>query len=132
MTPRKKRSRYRETASRIAQEQGLELDEKDWEAVWTLLDLYGEESYVYAIVDEEASAVKFGKSVNPGQRLKALQTANGRPLALWAYCTEGKAFNERAIHKRMSQYRISGEWFHLNEETRNLIDRMQAVAFCES
>jgi hypothetical protein len=132
MVPRKKRSRYREAAKKIAEKQGLELDANQWENVWALLDLYEEPSYVYAIVDQDASIVKFGKSKAPGQRLRSLQTANGKRLELWAYCEEGKGFNEREIHKQMKAHRIAGEWFRLNDQTRNLIDRIKTVAFCES
>lgn len=132
MTPRKKRLRYREAAKKIAQEQGIELDANQWESVWMLLDMYGEQTYVYAIVDTEASLVKFGKSTAPGQRLKALQTANGKKLELWAYCLEGGRFTESSIHKMLSKHRVGGEWFRLNEHTQNMIDRIKTVAFCES
>jgi len=123
---RKRRSRYIGVARDIAQTQGIPFDATDWDLIWSLIEKHGEPSYVYAIVDKEASLVKFGRSVNPGQRLKSLQTANGKKLQLWAFCKESGDITEKALHQELSACRMGGEWFKLNVVTGRMIDRMRS------
>jgi hypothetical protein len=125
MTPRKKRSRYREAARKHAAWEGTEFDENDWDRIWELLDRYGEPTYLYAIVDYESRLVKIGKSKSPGSRLKALKTGNGSDLKIWAYCEERPFFTERELHARLADFRVSGEWFHLVPAVQTVIDEMR-------
>src|SRR4051812_14349367 len=109
----KKRERYRLRARRIADEQGLRFDPDDWPVIWGLIEKHGEPDYLYAIVDRQKELVKFGKSKNPGQRLRAIKTGNPADLELWAHCIHEIPFTEREVHKRLAKLRIDGEWFSL-------------------
>jgi len=72
---------------------------------------------VYAITDGH-SHHKIGKAVNFANRLKQLQTGNGRKLALVAYVrvnTEHVAFTiESAAKKWLAEFQAVGEWFECN------------------
>ena len=135
MTPRRKRQRYRQAARELATKFGLEFKD-DWETVWDILDKYEEPTYVYAIVDKQSRLVKFGRSRAPGQRLRALQTANGKALELWAYCEEqGDELREAWIHGELYHSRVHGEWFRLDEPAHRWITRIRehsAIVFTSS
>ena len=73
--------------------------------------------YLYAISDGQS--LKVGFSVNPGARLKDMQTANPRPLVIaWkTYCaSESKeaAYQEKKLHRYLIKYSIRGEWFSMD------------------
>lgn len=125
---RKRRSRYIGVAAGIAKRLGLAFDSTDWPAIWELIEAHGEPTYVYAIVDSEAGLVKFGRSVNPGQRLSSLQTANGNRLKLWAFCKEQGELTEKSIHVALHQHRVGGEWFKLCVATGDTIDKIRSTA----
>lgn len=132
MTPHKKRSRYLEVAKKLAAKHGLDFDPNDWPRIWALLDQFDEPVFLYAIVDVKNGFVKFGKSVNPGARRKQLQTSHGHVLELWAFCEQGGALSEWAVHKEMARHRIGGEWFSLNADTRDVIGKIQMRAFLDN
>jgi hypothetical protein len=50
-------------------------------------------------------------------RLAGLQTGSALKLTLLGQI-EGGPDVEKALHVQLSKHRVSGEWFHLNEETR--------------
>lgn len=131
-TPRKKRRRYKIEAIEIARRSGLALDTSNWEQIWDLLDAQsGPEqktarpTYLYAVVDITARAVKLGKSKQLNKRLRALQTSNPHELKLWAYCRHESPFTEEEAHEKFKDFHMSGEWFRLTEQTREFINAMR-------
>ncbi len=115
----------------IAEKLKLKVNLSDWFEIWRLLDIYDVEKrprYLYAIVDNSTRVVKFGRSHNPSSRLKALKIGNAADLKLCAFCLEREDFNELMIHQQLDEFRVSGEWFHLNEHTQSVIDRIRLVA----
>lgn len=127
MTPHKKRQRYKKSADEIADRLGIPKPET-WEEVWRILNENEETTYVYAIVNQEARKVKFGKSVSPGARLRSLQTASGHELKLVCYCKETHDLNEELLHLECGHDRVIGEWFRLTDRTRYWIDQIKERA----
>jgi hypothetical protein len=80
-------------------------------------------NYVYFIADLEKDVVKIGVSKNPKSRLKQLQTSNSNRLALLGYIYGEKA-EEQYLHCLFGKYKLSGEWFILNDE---IIDYLNSV-----
>lgn len=76
-------------------------------------------SYVYLITD--GGLTKVGLSDNPKSRLEALQIANAQKLQLRHVftCHDRASANwlESLIHKRYSQFKVSGEWFNVSADT---------------
>lgn len=132
MTPRKKRLRYKASAIRLAKIYDLELNPDSWEEIWALLDEYEEPTFLYAISDKTAAAIKFGRSVNPGQRLKALKTGNPS-VELLAFCPSESPLTEKEVHSRLRESHVYGEWFSESEEARAVVQEMwRAAALWES
>ena len=125
---RKKRARYKTNAAKLASEHGIRLDLNDWDQIWSVLDLYEEPCYLYAIGDRNVGLVKFGKSKTPGQRLKMLNTGNGSALVLWAYCRHESPFTEKEVHKALAKHRVHGEWFSLCEEVQSMVNAIKNKA----
>jgi hypothetical protein len=68
--------------------------------------------YVYMIVDEINKVCKIGKSVNPDERIKSLQTSYPHKLTLKQKVkTNNMDVLERHIHKKYKEYKLQGEWF---------------------
>jgi len=65
---------------------------------------------VYFIRDDASHRIKIGTSINPFDRLRALQTGSSARLRLMAIC-EGGRKGEREFHERFDRYRLTGEWF---------------------
>ena len=83
---------------------------------------------VYLITDND-SLFKIGRSVNTENRLKSLQTSNGRKLTILyeVECKHGTKV-ESIMHRRYSSKRINGEWFQLsNEECNNFINDVKSI-----
>lgn len=77
---------------------------------------YGDD--LYFITDGEY--VKIGRANNVYKRLAQLQTGN--PKALWVLAViKDKGMNESWVHKTLSQYRVSNEWYILNENVKSFI-----------
>jgi hypothetical protein len=71
--------------------------------------------YVYFIQGETGGPVKIGYSDDVSKRLKGLQT--GHPdnlIILFAY--PGSQNDEKAIHERLNNHRLRGEWFRPDNE----------------
>jgi hypothetical protein len=116
---------------RIAPTLGIKLNPDNWEEIWALLDKHREQKkadFLYAIVNWNSRMVKFGRSVNPGQRLKALQTSHGSGLVLFGYCPHESPFTEREVHERLAAHRLRGEWFDLNADTQAVIQQVRTQA----
>ena len=71
--------------------------------------------YVYWLSDGEH--VKIGFSSYPAQRIRELQTGNGRPLSLVALEAAAPA-REGELHRFFSEKRRAGEWFLFDSEMR--------------
>jgi hypothetical protein len=70
--------------------------------------------HVYAIKNTVTGAIKLGISRDPQARLRQLQTGNDCRLELIATRPAVNRFaDERALHVKHADYRISGEWFDL-------------------
>lgn len=65
---------------------------------------------IYFVQMEHAQHIKIGIANNSGRRLRALQTANPEPLHILGTLA-GEAEDERELHRVLSAYRLSGEWF---------------------
>ena len=122
---RKKRIRYKQEAISIANSNGINLDHDNWEQIWKILEQYGRTEYLYAIADINNQLIKFGKSVNPGQRFKAVKTGNGNNLKLIAFCKHISPFTEKEVHKRLKKDRVVGEWFKWTIDANEVIQEMR-------
>jgi len=69
---------------------------------------------VYFITDGEF--IKIGKSENPIDRMKKMQTGNARELKMLATYQCYDEDLEGYIHKRFATYRFRGEWFFPSKE----------------
>jgi hypothetical protein len=65
--------------------------------------------------------VKIGFAEAVPKRLTELQLANPEPLVLIGQ-VPGGLDRETELHRLFAKWRHRGEWFHLNDETRNLIE----------
>lgn len=126
MIPRKKRTRYKLSAIRIAENLGIDLDPNNWEQIWSLLDTNDETVFFYALGDPDATILKFGKSVNPGFRLKQIKTGNPT-VKLIAFCPHESPLTERDVFSRLKKDRVGGEWFRITEETQQVVREMWAA-----
>jgi hypothetical protein len=79
-----------------------------------------EGSFIYIVTDSNPDAVKIGKTSNLSQRLSTLQTASSRPLQLLALLP-GDYDLENALHRRLAEVRLHGEWFQRTPEIEALI-----------
>ena len=73
---------------------------------------------VYFIYSEATDRIKIGKSWNPGQRLKELQTGAASKLKMLAVSME---ITEEELHERFALDREIGEWFRPSEDLINYI-----------
>lgn len=64
--------------------------------------------------------LKIGNSNDARRRARELQTACPEPLLLLAASCGGEV-EERALHSRLSSYRIAGEWFRCAPEVLSVI-----------
>jgi hypothetical protein len=69
-------------------------------------------SHLYIIQSDKTGDLKIGRSKNPQQRLKQLQTGAPHKLKLLVI-VENKGGLEKQLHRRLSKYknRKNGEWF---------------------
>ncbi len=110
MISRKKRARYIKNAYLISKQNNITIDLNDWNQVWDLLDKFDEPEYVYAIQDGNYN-IKIGRSVNPNQRMRELQTSHASKLLMLGYTLNKLPLEEKALHKRLKKDRLEGEWF---------------------
>lgn len=71
-------------------------------------------THVYVIRSSGSKLVKIGYAVNPGQRVRELQTGSPEKLAV-AWSIPGREQLERELHRRFAAHRKSGEWFDLTQ-----------------
>ena len=68
---------------------------------------------VYMMKDAHSGLYKIGKSVNPQNREKTLQSEKPS-ISMVFFCKETDDFNEKVLHLEYSSQRIRGEWFDLS------------------
>jgi len=68
--------------------------------------------HLYFIQSNEG-CIKIGRSIDPSERLKTLQTGNAHKLRL-LLVLEGKGYMEFILHEKLRRYRLTGEWFRLD------------------
>jgi hypothetical protein len=66
--------------------------------------------FVYLIQNKTTQNVKIGYSLNPCERLRALQTSNDCELTLLA-AKDGTISDEKLLHKKFKAYWVRNEWF---------------------
>lgn len=67
-------------------------------------------SYVYAIQAGSDGPIKIGRSLDVKKRRYALQISSPIPLSILCSFEESRC-SERALHRQLAEYRLSGEWF---------------------
>jgi hypothetical protein len=77
------------------------------------------EGFIYLV--RRRDEIKIGKTINLHQRLKQLESVFAIEGLVHYILTDDVARAERAIHKWMAPYRMSGEWFRLPPEKEELI-----------
>jgi Meiotically up-regulated gene 113 len=83
--------------------------------------------FVYVINRENSQEYKIGKSKDIGKRILQLKTANSENLILVkSVFSLNYGEIEKNLHKKYRHYRISGEWFLLDENV--LIDLMKTLS----
>lgn len=70
---------------------------------------------IYFVTARVVERVKIGFSKEPSFRFIKMRTDSPVPLLLERVC-EGDVADERALHDRFAEHRISGEWFRLCDE----------------
>lgn len=103
----------------------------DWEAVGKSLLKPDQEvnpdakqkngqSFAYFIESGMTGLIKIGRSVDPENRLKSLQTASPDKLTLLKVIPE-QVVSESELHERFAHLRRQGEWFEAAEEIQEFI-----------
>jgi hypothetical protein len=88
---------------------------------------------IYFIQAGNNGPIKIGFSRNPQNRLIALSEYSPFPLRMVAQI-EGTFGDEGKLHKRFSQYKIKGEWFHPSGELLEYVKTIpynQVVDICD-
>jgi len=82
---------------------------------------------IYFIGCQATDTVKIGfTSGSPIARLRRLQTGNAHDLALLTLIP-GTREMEKMLHHRLSEWRMSGEWFRIEGDVLKLIDNLQQL-----
>jgi hypothetical protein len=77
---------------------------------------------VYFIYSPESGHIKIGRSIDPGKRLKELQTGSSSELRLLAVTT---CYEERELHDYFANCRVQGEWFHATADLCGFIEGLR-------
>ena len=76
--------------------------------------------YVYVIQAGKNGPIKIGAATDPRRRLEQLQTGSADRLHL-VKVFDGGTELERELHRRLSKYRLHGEWFESSREVAKLL-----------
>ena len=86
------------------------------------------DQYVYFIQADENGPIKIGfTSGDPQRRLNQLQTAHPAALRLIG-AIKGTTAQERELHKRLSEWRLKGEWFEPHPSVMAVVQETLAGA----
>ena len=83
-----------------------------------------DDSFVYFI--SGGGLIKIGVTINPKQRLSALQIGSPLPLCLLAVMPGGPSL-EADLHKRFQGLRVHGEWFHPDSLLTDFIEQFGVI-----
>jgi hypothetical protein len=86
------------------------------------------DNYIYAILNKGDNVVKIGFSNDPYRRLGQIQTNTIHPLEL-LLTFKGDCTVEKAIHEKLKEYRISGEWFRYTPQLFSVLSDFMAIQF---
>lgn len=75
-------------------------------------DIPNTKCYLYLAICNDK--IKIGASINPEERIKQLQTGNPNEIKLLCYCEIDSIKNELALHKKLKNWSIKGEWYNIN------------------
>ncbi len=95
-----------------------------------------ENDYLYVMQERGTGHIKVGRTRNPEQRLKAVQTGNSHEVR-YLLTAEGYASREAFLHRYLSSYKVrkkgGSEWFHKEalEELPDDLYSLIAVAVLE-
>lgn len=81
------------------------------------------DSFVYIVAIGKLA--KIGYSTNIPQRLRSFATGTGESIRLLA-SFRGERADERRLHLALAEYRVRGEFFHLDHRLLNFIDFVRA------
>lgn len=73
-------------------------------------------SHLY-VMQSTSGLIKIGRSAEPKERLRALQTASGHKIALLLVLSD-RGDEEAVIHAKLAAHRGIGEWFADTHESR--------------
>lgn len=96
---------------------GLYLDERSLAA--------GSMTWLYAVHDSSARAIKIGIAKDVATRVSTLQTGNPNGLALLGACPASIGL-ERRFHEALRPWAVRGEWFAESDEVLYLVDLIRA------
>jgi hypothetical protein len=84
--------------------------------------------FVYLIKNEDNGYIKIGIGKNVEQRIKSLQTGSTAKLRI-IYKKEVQFASkiESLLHRRYENFRVHGEWFDINEELMEEIDKQISI-----
>lgn len=83
---------------------------------------------IYFIGNETENVLKVGRSKNPSERIKKLQIACPFKLEIFHILKTFDAVKlERKAHKKLQHLRLRGEWFILNQESKNIINEFVII-----
>lgn len=84
------------------------------------------QGYVYVIGNLLQKVCKIGFSENPKKRIKSIQT--GCPFVLNTLLLfEADKYTETRLHHKYAKYRISGEWFSIEGELKESIEKHMKI-----
>ena len=72
---------------------------------------------------QSLDTIKIGCTKNLNERIKGIQTSNPHGLVVIG-AIKGNSFEEKAIHKKLEKYRVTGEWFKNCNEVRSCIEKI--------
>lgn len=79
------------------------------------------EGWIYLIACRDPLSVKIGFTTkDPRARLKQLQTGSPTTLVLMGWYP-GTENDERDLHSKLSAFRLTGEWFRVDERSNELL-----------
>ncbi len=80
----------------------------------------------YFVLHSFSGDIKIGLSIDPGKRVRSLQTASSRKLELIGTIDGDR---ESELHKRFAKCRVRGEWFHPTPALKNYILNESGISF---
>jgi len=83
--------------------------------------------FVY-FIRHPSGHIKIGYSKDVASRLRGLQTANPINLSLIGF-VPGTRQDERALHRKLGEWRSGGEWFMPSREVVEEVSRILSVGF---